>query len=218
MKRFLFRDLTQIDCWKIFYGIFFHLGWNNDFRDIRDENEEYRDYSLKMKKYAIPETRLVPLVIVFVFCSLVHHSSKDDPSTLMILLKIFVCYTLPLKKDDSCYNELRIGLLRFAESFISNVVTFSIDHLRMPFLFSLVWFRKRLRPTSLTVIKRISPKSIYSSLYSVISVVLRTTRKIQSLHTVTFRFLSNVRRRFTRLWWRRWWTEWSSSLWRSCAW
>ena len=33
------------------------------FREIREENEEYREYSLKMKKYAIAETRLLPLFI-----------------------------------------------------------------------------------------------------------------------------------------------------------
>lgn len=73
-----------------------------------------------MKKYGIPETRLIPL---FVYC--IYHSytirSANDNSLLVNLLKIFVCYTLPIKKDDSCYSNLRMGQLRFLESFISNV-------------------------------------------------------------------------------------------------
>lgn len=74
-----------------------------------------------MKKYAIPETRLVPLFVSYVHFGILSDRSGENEDIMMVLLKIFVCYTLPLKRDDSCYKDLHMGLLRFLEAFLANV-------------------------------------------------------------------------------------------------
>lgn len=104
---------------------------NYPYREIREENEEYREYSLKLKKYGIAETRLLPLFVMYLSAHCFICRSQENPSVLLTILKIFVCYTLPIKQDDSCYQELRIGLLRFLEAFISNVLTGFYIYIRM---------------------------------------------------------------------------------------
>ena len=128
------------------------LSKNHPCREIREENEEYREYSLKLKKYGIAETRLLPLFVMFDLTLYFINRSQENTSILLPILKIFVCYTLPIKPDDSCYQELRIALLRFLEAFISNVyIIFSI-YPRMHYLSLLISFQKLYHLISLIVI------------------------------------------------------------------
>ena len=76
------------------------LSKNHPCREIREENEEYREYSLKLKKYGIAETRLLPLFVMFDLTLYFINRSQENTSILLPILKIFVCYTLPIKPDD----------------------------------------------------------------------------------------------------------------------
>ena len=96
-------------------------------REIKEENEEYREYSLKLKKFGVVDDKLIPLFVKWEWGWELKRSSTENTVLLLTILKIFVCYTLPIKEDDSCYKEMRIAELRFLDVFIANV----------PFLFLL---------------------------------------------------------------------------------
>lgn len=49
---------------------------------------------------------------------------STDEVVLTTILKIFVCYSLPAKPEDSCYLDMRSGLLHFAESIIKSVIIY----------------------------------------------------------------------------------------------
>lgn len=48
--------------------------------------------------------------------------SSQDEVVLTTILKIFVCYSLPVKREESCYGDMRSGLLHFADSVVKSVV------------------------------------------------------------------------------------------------
>ena len=50
-------------------------------------------------------------------------SSKDEEE-LTTILKIFVGYSLPAKREDNCYRDMRNGLLHFADSIVKSVSAF----------------------------------------------------------------------------------------------
>lgn len=46
---------------------------------------------------------------------------SENTALMTAILKIFICYTLPLTKDASCYENIRQGQLKFLDVFIQQV-------------------------------------------------------------------------------------------------
>ena len=76
---------------------------------------------MKLKKFGVVDDKLIPLFVKWEWGAGLRRSSTEDTVLLLTILKIFVCYTLPIKEDDSCYKEMRAAELRFLDVFIANV-------------------------------------------------------------------------------------------------
>ena len=74
-----------------------------------------------MKKFGVVDDKLIPLFVKWRCFLAFTGSSSEDTLLLTTILKIFVCYTLPIREDDSCYKEVRSAQLRFLDVFIHNV-------------------------------------------------------------------------------------------------
>ena len=76
---------------------------------------------MKLKKFGVVDDKFIPLFVKWYCFSALTGSSSEDTLLLTTILKIFVCYTLPIREDDSCYKEMRSAQLRFLDVFIHNV-------------------------------------------------------------------------------------------------
>ena len=56
-------------------------------------------------------------------CDVTTRMPENAPLEIAIL-KIFICYTLPLTKDATCYGNMRQGQLKFLDAFIQQVGLF----------------------------------------------------------------------------------------------
>lgn len=120
-------------------------------RGVKEENEEYRAYSLQLRKHGVVDQKLIPLFVSFLLNSKLIRSSKDE-TVLTLILKIFVCYSLPIKSEDACYTDMRNGLLRFADSLIKTVFQLLLFHCRTLCRLFWNWFRSRLSWTVWSVV------------------------------------------------------------------
>lgn len=65
-------------------------------------------------------------------CDVTTRMPENAPLEIAIL-KIFICYTLPLTKDATCYGNMRQGQLKFLDAFIQQVGLFLYVWNRMHF-------------------------------------------------------------------------------------
>ena len=76
-----------------------------------------------MRKHGVIDQKLIPIFVSLVLNKVVMCSSTDEV-VLTTILKIFVCYSLPAKREDNCYRDMRTGLLHFADSVVKSVNVF----------------------------------------------------------------------------------------------
>lgn len=96
--------------------------------------------------------------------SLTVRSSSNVP-LMMTLLKIFICYSLPLSPDASCYQEMREGQRTFLQSLITQVCAIYriLPRTRFPVWPSWLATPLQQTPASGTTTKTLWSSSIWTS-------------------------------------------------------